>query len=102
MRFEVEEITARRDHHAAWRLRYEHAPVVIAFLHRVFLAKNQRAVPMLALVSELEDELETPSGWCAAETPCRAPPGSISTTGCRRSVPGSADTLPTATNRWST
>lgn len=59
MRVDVEDITALREHHAAWGLlRYEHAPVVVAFLHRVFLAKNQRSVPMLALVSELEDELD--------------------------------------------
>jgi hypothetical protein len=59
MRVEAEDITALREHHAAWGLlRYEHAPVVVAFLNRVFLAKNQRAVPMLELASELEDELD--------------------------------------------
>lgn len=59
MRIDVDGIASLRDHHSAWGLlRYEHAPVLVSFLHRLFLAKNRRAVPLLEAVSELEDELD--------------------------------------------
>ena len=47
-----------RERHAAWGLlRYEHAPLTIAFLHRVFVAPNVRSIAQPNLVEALEDEL---------------------------------------------
>lgn len=44
--------------HPAWRLlRYDPAPLVIAFLHRVFIAPNERTIAQPDLVAALEDEL---------------------------------------------
>ena len=47
-----------RQRHPAWRLlRASHAPLVAAFLHRVFIAPNVREVAHTELLSLLEDEL---------------------------------------------
>ncbi|MGB3684457.1 MAG: DUF3375 domain-containing protein [Ornithinimicrobium sp.] len=47
-----------RERHAAWRLlRAQHAPLVLAFLGRVFVEENTRTLPMSDLVSLLDDEL---------------------------------------------
>lgn len=47
-----------RGRHAAWRLlRAEHAPFILSFLHRVFVAPNARAISQAELTSRLEDYL---------------------------------------------
>lgn len=47
-----------RRNHPAWRLlRSDHAPLVAAFLHRVFIAANVRFMAQADLVEALEDEL---------------------------------------------
>ncbi|MBL6957030.1 MAG: DUF3375 domain-containing protein [Chlorobium phaeobacteroides] len=47
-----------RQNHPAWRLlRAQHAPLVAAFLHRVFIAPNVRTISQADLVEALEDEL---------------------------------------------
>lgn len=47
-----------RERHAAWGLlRYEHAPLTIAFLHRAFIAPNVRSIAQPDLVEALEDDL---------------------------------------------
>lgn len=47
-----------RERHAAWRLlRAQHAPLVLAFLGRVFVEDNTRTLAMSDLVSALDDEL---------------------------------------------
>ncbi|MEX0618617.1 MAG: DUF3375 domain-containing protein [Pseudohongiellaceae bacterium] len=44
--------------HPAWRLlRSDHAPLVISFLHRVFIEPNERVIPASRLAETLEDEL---------------------------------------------
>src|ERR1700739_2114527 len=47
-----------RDDSPAWRLlRAENAPLVLSFLHRVFVADNVRSIPAAELASRLDDEL---------------------------------------------
>ena len=47
-----------RQHHPAWRLlRAEHAPLIASFLHRAFIAPNQRLLMQGDLAEALEDEL---------------------------------------------
>lgn len=47
-----------RQNHPAWRLLCaHHAPLVAAFLHRVFIRPNVRILPQATLVEALEDEL---------------------------------------------
>lgn len=47
-----------RQHHPAWRLLCsDHAPLVVSFLHRSFVAPNRRAVAAEDLAEWLEDEL---------------------------------------------
>lgn len=47
-----------RQNHPAWRLlRSEHAPLVISFLHRVFISPNVRAMVQGDLVEALRDDL---------------------------------------------
>lgn len=47
-----------RQNHPAWRLlRSDHAPLVVSFLHRVFIAPNVRVMAQSALVEALNDEL---------------------------------------------
>lgn len=51
-------LNALRKHHPAWRLLCsEHAPLVAAFLHRVFVSPNVRVMPAANLAEALEDEL---------------------------------------------
>ncbi|MBB5786152.1 DUF3375 family protein [Jiangella mangrovi] len=53
-----EDITFLRDHDAAWRLlRAGNAPLVLSFLHRVFVDGNARSVSATVLISQLDDEL---------------------------------------------
>jgi flagellar motility protein MotE (MotC chaperone) len=47
-----------RQNHPAWRLlRSDHAPLVVSFLHRVFIATNVRGMAQSFLVEALNDEL---------------------------------------------
>lgn len=47
-----------RQSHPAWRLlRSDHAPLLVSFLHRVFVAPNVRLMAQADLVEALEDEL---------------------------------------------
>jgi Protein of unknown function (DUF3375) len=49
-----------RERHPAWRLlRYENAPLVVAFLHRTFVAPNERIIGQSDLGEALEDDLFT-------------------------------------------
>lgn len=51
-------LDALRTRHPAWRLlRSEHAPLVVSFLHRVFVAPNVRMMAAADLAEALEDEL---------------------------------------------
>lgn len=51
-------LSSLRDHHPAWRLLASpHAPLVVSFLHRVFVAPNVRVMSEADLVEALEDEL---------------------------------------------
>jgi flagellar motility protein MotE (MotC chaperone) len=54
----IDEITWLRANSPAWRLlRAENAPLVLSFLHRVFVQGNARAVPAPDLEALLDDEL---------------------------------------------
>lgn len=47
-----------RHKHPAWRLLCsDHAPLIAAFLHRIFIVPNVRSMPQADLVEALEDEL---------------------------------------------
>ncbi len=51
-------LNALRRNHPAWRLLCsEHVPLVVAFLHRVFVLPNVRVMPAADLAEALEDEL---------------------------------------------
>jgi hypothetical protein len=53
-----EEIGWLRSNSPAWRLlRADNAPLVLSFLHRVFVEDNVRSIPAAELASRLEDEL---------------------------------------------
>lgn len=55
---DFEEIEHLRRHSPAWRLlRADHAPLVLSFLGRVFVAQNVRSIPLAQLTDLLEDEL---------------------------------------------
>src|SRR5437660_3553439 len=54
----VDEIAWLRENSPAWRLlRADHAPLVLSFLHRVFVADNVRSISATDLASRLDDEL---------------------------------------------
>ena len=54
----VDEIAWLRDNSPAWRLlRADNAPLVLSFLHRVFVADNGRSISAIELASRLDDEL---------------------------------------------
>lgn len=54
----LDEITWLRDNSPAWRLlRAENAPLVLSFLHQVFVADNLRSISATELASRLDDEL---------------------------------------------
>lgn len=47
-----------RDNSPAWRLlRADHAPLILSFLHQVFVTENIRSIPVAELASRLDDEL---------------------------------------------
>ena len=54
----MDEIAWLRDNSPAWRLlRADNAPLVLSFLHRVFVADNVRSISATELASRLDDEL---------------------------------------------
>jgi hypothetical protein len=54
----LDEIAWLRDNSPAWRLlRADNAPLVLSFLHRVFVADNVRSISATELVGRLDDEL---------------------------------------------
>jgi hypothetical protein len=56
--FTYSEIEELRDKHPAWRLLCaEHAPLILTFLHRVFIKGNVRVMEQPELIEALEDEL---------------------------------------------
>jgi hypothetical protein len=53
-----DEVAWLRDNSPAWRLlRADNAPLVLSFLHQVFVAENVRSIPVAELASRLDDEL---------------------------------------------
>ena len=51
-------LDALRTYHPAWRLlRSDHAPLVVSFLHRIFVIPNMRLMAAADLAETLEDEL---------------------------------------------
>ena len=53
-----DEVAWLRDNSPAWRLlRADHAPLVLSFLHQVFVEQNVRSIPAAELASRLDDEL---------------------------------------------
>jgi Protein of unknown function (DUF3375) len=53
-----DEVAWLRDNSPAWRLlRADNAPLVLSFLHQVFVAENIRSIPAAELASRLDDEL---------------------------------------------
>jgi hypothetical protein len=53
-----DEVAWLRDNGPAWRLlRADHAPLILSFLHRVFVTENVRSIPAAELASRLDDEL---------------------------------------------
>jgi Protein of unknown function (DUF3375) len=53
-----DEISWLRANSPAWRLlRADNAPLVLSFLHRVFVEDNIRSIPATELISRLDDEL---------------------------------------------
>ena len=58
MEFDYDTLDNLRQHHPAWRLlRSDHAPLIASFLHRAFIATNERVLAQSELVEALEDEL---------------------------------------------
>jgi flagellar motility protein MotE (MotC chaperone) len=54
----LDEIVWLRDNSPAWRLlRADNAPLVLSFLHQVFVADNVRSISATELASRLDDEL---------------------------------------------
>ena len=58
MEFDYDTLDGLRQHHPAWRLlRSDHAPLVASFLHRAFIATNERELAESELSELLEDTL---------------------------------------------
>jgi hypothetical protein len=56
--FDFATLDLLRQSHPAWRLlRSDHAPLVVSFLHRVFIAPNLRMMAQADLAEALDDEL---------------------------------------------
>jgi hypothetical protein len=53
-----DEVAWLRDNSPAWRLlRADHAPLILSFLHQVFVTENVRSIPAAELAGRLDDEL---------------------------------------------
>ncbi|MBM9615019.1 DUF3375 domain-containing protein [Desulfobulbus rhabdoformis] len=58
MKLDYESLSLIKKAHPAWRLLVaDHAPLILSFLHRVFINKNVRDISQVELISKLEDEL---------------------------------------------
>lgn len=58
MTLDFNSLEALRSHHPAWRLlRSDHAPLVVSFLYRVFVAPNVRVIAAADLTEALDDQL---------------------------------------------
>ncbi len=58
MSFDYSTLQSLLTHHPAWRLlRADHAPLVVSFLHKAFVAPNRRTIPAADLAELLDDEL---------------------------------------------
>lgn len=58
LRMDHDYLVGLRQHHPGWRLlRADSAPLVIAFLHRAFIAPNVRSLSEQALAAQLDDYL---------------------------------------------
>jgi len=58
MNLDYETLASLKRAHPAWRLLVaDHAPLIMSFLHRVFLSENVRDISQVELISKLEDEL---------------------------------------------
>jgi flagellar motility protein MotE (MotC chaperone) len=69
-----DEVAWLRDNSPAWRLlRADHAPLVLSFLHRVFVAENVRSIPAAELASRLDDELYALNEHARHDEPKRFP-----------------------------
>src|SRR5690348_14974900 len=54
----LDEVAWLRDNSPAWRLlRADHAPLVLSFLHQVFVTENVRSIPVAELAGRLDDLL---------------------------------------------
>ena len=63
-----------RDNSPAWRLlRADHAPLVLSFLHRVFVTENARSIPAAELAARLDDELYALNERAGPDGPKRFP-----------------------------
>jgi flagellar motility protein MotE (MotC chaperone) len=55
---DFDEISSLRQHSAAWKLlRADHAPLILSFCDKVFVAENVRSISATDLASRLDDEL---------------------------------------------
>jgi hypothetical protein len=69
-----DEVAWLRDNSPAWRLlRADHAPLVLSFLHQVFVAENVRSIPAAELASRLDDELYALNDRGGQDEPKRFP-----------------------------
>ena len=58
MDFVYATLAALRKNHPAWKLLVaDHSPLIISFIHKVFIVPNQRIIPRSDLASYLEDHL---------------------------------------------
>ncbi|HEY6313705.1 MAG TPA: DUF3375 domain-containing protein [Streptosporangiaceae bacterium] len=69
-----DEVAWLRDNSPPWRLlRADHAPLVLSFLHQVFVAENVRSIPAAELASRLDDELYALNERAGPDEPKRFP-----------------------------
>jgi len=69
-----DEVAWLRDNSPAWRLlRADHAPLVLSFLHQVFVTENVRSIPAAELASRLDDELYALNERAGPDEPKRFP-----------------------------
>jgi hypothetical protein len=69
-----DEVAWLRDKSPAWRLlRADHAPLILSFLHQVFVAENVRSISTAELASRLDDELYALNERAGPDEPKRFP-----------------------------
>lgn len=58
MKLDYETLSSLKKVHPTWRLLVaDHAPLIVSFLHRVFLSENVRDISQVELISKLDDAL---------------------------------------------